>query len=40
MQDKIAEYIENNMDVIEESVILVFVEMEADKNIVFEKIVE
>ena len=38
MQDKIAEYIENNMDVIEESVILVFVEMEADKNIVFEKI--
>ena len=38
IQDKIAEYIENNMDIIEESVILVFVEMEADKNIVFEKI--
>lgn len=38
MQDKIADYIKNNMDVIEESVILVFVEQEADKNIVFEEI--
>jgi len=38
LQDKIAEYIENNLDIIEESVILVFVEGEADKNIVFEKI--
>lgn len=38
IQDKVAEYIEKNMDVIEESVILVFVEGAADKNIVFEKI--
>ena len=38
MQDKIADYIKNNMDVIEESVILVFVEQEADKNVVFEEI--
>ena len=38
MQDKIADYIKNNMDVIEESVILVFVEQDADKNIVFEEI--
>ena len=38
MQDKIADYIKNNMDIIEESVILVFVEVEADKNVVFEAI--
>lgn len=38
MQDKIAEYIKNNMDVIEESVILVFVEGEADKNVVFDEV--
>lgn len=38
MQDKIAEYINNNMDVIEESVNLVFVESEADKNIVYDAI--
>ena len=38
MQDKIADYIKNNMDVIEESVILVFVEQEADKSGVFEEI--
>ena len=38
MQDKISDYIKNNMDVIEESVILVFVEQDADKNIVFEEI--
>ena len=38
IQDKIADYIKNNMDVIEESVILVFVEQEADKNVVFEEI--
>ena len=38
IQDKIAEYIDKNMDVIEESVILVFVEGAVDKNIVFEKI--
>lgn len=38
MQDKIAEYIDKNMDIIEEAVILVFVEGQADKNVVFEKI--
>lgn len=38
MQDKIAEYIKDNMDIIEESVVLVFVEGEADKNVVFEAI--
>ncbi|MBQ7410883.1 MAG: DNA polymerase III subunit delta [Clostridia bacterium] len=38
MQDKIADYIKNNMDVIEEAVILVFVEGEADKNVVFEAV--
>ena len=35
MQDKIADYIKDNIDVIEESVILVFVEQEVDKNVVF-----
>lgn len=38
VQEKIAEYIKENFDVIEESVILVFIEQEADKNIVFEAI--
>lgn len=38
IQDKIAEYITNNMDIIEESAILVFVELEADKNVVFDAI--
>ena len=38
MQDKIADYIKDNMDIIEESVILVFVEVEADKNVVFEAV--
>lgn len=38
MQDKIADYIKNNMDVIEESVILVFVDAEVDKNVVFEAV--
>lgn len=38
MQEKIAEYIKNNMDVIQESVILVFVEQEVDKNVVFDEI--
>lgn len=38
IQEKIAEYIENNMDIIEESIILVFISQEADKNIVFEQI--
>lgn len=38
VQEKIAEYIKENFDVIEESVILVFVEQEVDKNVVFEAI--
>lgn len=38
MQEKIAEYIKENYDIIQESVILVFIELEADKNIVFEAI--
>ena len=38
IQDKVAEYITNNMDIIEEAAILVFVELEADKNVVFEAI--
>lgn len=38
IQEKIAEYIKDNYDVIEESVVLVFVEQEADKNVVFEAI--
>lgn len=38
IQEKIAEYIKKNYDIIEEAVILVFVENEADKNVVFEAI--
>ena len=38
IQDKIAEYISNNIDVIEESVILVFIELDVDKNIVYDAI--
>lgn len=38
IQEKIAEYIKENFDIIEESVILVFVELEADKNVVYEAI--
>lgn len=38
IQEKLAEYIENNFDIIEESAILVFAENEIDKNVVFEKI--
>lgn len=38
IQEKIAEYIKNNMEIIKESIILVFMENEADKNIVFEAI--
>lgn len=38
IQDKIAEYINNNIDVIENDVILVFVECEVDQNVVFEVI--
>lgn len=38
IQEKIAEYIKNNMDMIEDATILVFWEQEADKNIVYEQI--
>ena len=38
IQEKIADYIENNKEIIEELVILVFCEDEVDKNLVFEKI--
>lgn len=38
IQEKIAEYIKENFDMIEDSVILVFVENQVDKNIVFEVI--
>ena len=38
IQDKIADYIKNNIDLINDSVILVFVEIEVDKNIVYEQI--
>ena len=37
-QEKIAEYIRENYDMIEDSTILVFVEVEADKNVVYEAI--
>lgn len=38
IQDKISNYIKDNIDIIKEAVILVFVELEVDKNIVFEAI--
>lgn len=38
IQDKIADYIKNNIDVIEEAVILVFVDIDVDKNVVFEAV--
>lgn len=38
IQEKIAEYMKNNMSIIEESIILVFIASEADKNVVFEQI--
>lgn len=38
VQEKIAKYIQENFDIIEESVILVFIENEADKNIVYDAI--
>lgn len=38
IQEKIADYIEKNMDIIEDSVILVFEEISVDKNVVLEKI--
>lgn len=40
IQEKIADFIKNNMDTITEAVVLVFVEAEADKNSVFETISE
>lgn len=38
IQEKLIDFIKNNMDTIEEAVVLVFVESEADKNGVFEEI--
>ena len=38
IQEKLTEFIKNNVDIINESVVLVFVESEADKNSVFEAI--
>lgn len=38
IQEKIAEYIKENYNIIEDSVILVFIDNEADKNVVFEAI--
>lgn len=38
IQEKVTEFIKNNVDIINESVVLVFVELEADKNSVFEVI--
>lgn len=38
IQEKVAEYIENNKEIIEELVTIIFCENEIDKNIVYEKI--
>lgn len=38
IQEKVADYLENHKEIIEELVILVFCENEIDKNLVFEKI--
>lgn len=38
IQEKIADYIKNNMEIISESVVIVFSESEVDKNVVFEAI--
>ncbi len=38
VQEKISNYIKDNIDIVKENVILVFVELEVDKNIVFEAI--
>lgn len=38
IQEKLIDFIKNNMDTIEEAVVLVFVESEADKNGVFDEI--
>ena len=38
IQEKLAEYIRENMSIIEESVVIVFTDLEADKNVVFEEI--
>lgn len=40
VQEKFAEYIKNNYDLIEESVILVFIELELDKNIVYDELAQ
>ena len=38
LQEKIAEYIENNKDIIDESVVILFCEKQVDKNIVYQKL--
>ena len=38
IQEKIVEFIKNNMEIINDSVILIFSEIEVDKNIVYEVI--
>ena len=38
LQEKVTEYIKNNLDIIKESVIIVFMENEVDKDSVFEQI--
>ena len=38
IQEKIANYIKENLDIIKESVILIFISQEADKTVVFEEI--
>ena len=38
LQEKVTEYIKSNLDIIKESVIIVFMENEVDKNSVFEQI--
>lgn len=38
IQEKVADYIKNNMNIIEDSAVLVFADSEVDKNIVFEEI--
>ena len=40
IQEKVADFIKNNMDTISESVVLIFAESEADKNSAFEAISE
>ena len=38
IQEKIADYIKDNMSIIDESVVLVFIELDVDKNVIYEQI--